>query len=458
MPSVAAVVATYNRPGLLARRALASIAEQTRLPDILMVVDDSDADIRPANRAVVDGFARADVQVIYFENRRTPGASGAWNTALYELWRISPSSFVAVLDDDDMWEPTYLERCEQEALTRNLDMVASGIVFNLSGERDPLLLRSPESLDVNDLLVRNPYIQGSNLFVKLSRLLEAGGFDEGLRSTTDRDICIRLADLGTVRYGKIEDCLVQHYAESDRPRLSTPGSDAKRAGLIAFFRKYRARMTAEQKEAFIHRSIEVFDCDPTIVETTEPTATPSPQPSSPDGHLNLVVGAISSPYVRGVASLMSSLLEKTSGRDDVVLKVVLLENGRQDSASRAELTDAVSGASRQGLDVSVITLERQARDVDAGVFDATPAQISGRKSIALSRTMLQHYLFGLAKPLPSAVPGCWTMTWFSKGSAADPTAPLASSRWTTFRLSKGSSSRAAAWCSARSWATRRCRF
>ena len=73
----------------------------------------------------------------------------------------------------------------------------------------------------------------------------------------------------------------------------------------------------------------------------------------------------------GVASLMNSLLEKTNGRDDVTLKVVLLENGRHDSASRTELTDAVSGASRQGLDVRVITLERQAQDVDAGVFDAT---------------------------------------------------------------------------------------
>ena len=104
-------------------------------------------------------------------------------------------------------------------------MVATGIVFNRSGEQDSVLLRSPESLDVYDLLVRNPHIQGSNLFVRLHKLLEAGGFDEGLRSTTDRDICIRLADLGTVRYGRIEDCLVQHYAESDRPRLSTPGSD-----------------------------------------------------------------------------------------------------------------------------------------------------------------------------------------------------------------------------------------
>ena len=83
--------------------------------------------------------------------------------------------------------------------------------------------------------------------------------------------------------------------------------------------------------------------------------------------------------------------------------MVLLENSRQDSGSRVELTDVVSRASMQGLDVSVIALERQARDIDTGVFDASPGQISGRKSIALSRTMLQHYLFEIAKPLPGAV-------------------------------------------------------
>ena len=263
MSSLAAVVATYNRPGLLASRALGSIANQTRPPNILIVVDDSAAGMRPKNRTVVDEFARESVQVIYLENRRTPGASGAWNTALHEIGRIAPSAFVAILDDDDMWEPDYLERCEKEAQARNLDMVAAGIVYNHSGEQDSVLLRSPEGLNVNDLLVRNPYIQGSNLFVRLSKMLEAGGFDEGLRSTTDRDICIRLADLGTLRYGRIEDCLVQHYAESDRPRLSTPGSEAKCAGLRGFFRKYQGRMTAEQKEAFIHRSLVVFNCDPT---------------------------------------------------------------------------------------------------------------------------------------------------------------------------------------------------
>ena len=166
MSTIAAVVATYNRPGLLASRALTSISNQSRPPDTLIVVDDSDYDIRPLNRRVVDEFESGSIQVIYIENRRTPGASGAWNTALYELRRIAPSSFVAILDDDDMWEPDYVERCENEAVLRDLDMMAAGIVFNRSGGEESLLLRSPDRLDVGELLVRNTHIQGSNLFVE----------------------------------------------------------------------------------------------------------------------------------------------------------------------------------------------------------------------------------------------------------------------------------------------------
>ena len=56
MISLAAVVATYNRTELLANRSLPSIARQTRLPDHLVVVDDSDADVRRANACVVADF------------------------------------------------------------------------------------------------------------------------------------------------------------------------------------------------------------------------------------------------------------------------------------------------------------------------------------------------------------------------------------------------------------------
>ena len=403
MSSIAAVVATHNRPELLAKRALASIAAQTRRPDYLVVVDDSDADTRHANAEVVEGLRIPGTRTLYFSNCRTPGASGAWNTALFNLHGIDPLSYVAILDDDDSWAGTYLERCEETVLERGLDMVSAGLVLHRFHGYTDQLLDPPDSLDVSALLVRNPHIQGSNLFVRLRSLLEAGGFDEAMNSTTDRDMCIRLADLGTVEYAALNEHLVDHFADDDRPRLSTPGSDAKRAGLKYFYRKYRGRMSDKQQAAFIERSRRLFDCDPTGEIVVPVHSMPVSESRIPDSRLALVVGTITSPDTNLVERLLNSLTQKVAGRGGVILRVVLLENGGHDPASRQALRDTVNRAKDHGLDVVVKTLEEQAADVAAGVFDASIEQLSGRKSIALSRTMLQHYLFMEAKPLPGAV-------------------------------------------------------
>ena len=56
MPPIAAVVATRNRPRLLAERSPAFIAAQTWLPDRLLAADDSDPNLHPANREAVARF------------------------------------------------------------------------------------------------------------------------------------------------------------------------------------------------------------------------------------------------------------------------------------------------------------------------------------------------------------------------------------------------------------------
>ena len=391
MSFIAAIVATHNRPQLLANRALESIARQSRSPDYLIVVDDSDPK--------ADG-----TKTVYLENYRTPGAAGAWNTGLSWLQGTEPSSFVAILDDDGAWAPTYLESCERMALEGRLDMVAAGMIYHKSTEHTGRPLTVPNRLDVEDLLVRNPHIQGSNLFVRLRMLLEAGGFDEALASTTDRDICIRLVDLGSVGCGCLDEHLVHHYAEDDRARLSTPGGDAKCAGLRQFYRKYRGRMTEDQRSAFIKRSRDWFDCDPTTTPLSPSPARPSlDDRHSSEGKLELLVGAITSPRVDNVAHLVDGLVNKLGHRNEVVLEVLLLENGLHDPASRDELRELVDRASHRGLDIEAKTLEEQESDVEAGVFHIGSDRLAERRSIALARTMLQHYLFLKAKPRQGAV-------------------------------------------------------
>ena len=404
MTRIAAVVATHNRPQLLAKRALESIAGQSRLPDFLIVVDDSDLDLRPTNKQIVADFRAEGMKTVYLQNYRTPGAAGAWNTALAWLQGAESSAFVAILDDDDAWAPTYLEQCEAAMTEGDLEMVAAGVIYHKSLEHDGWPLSIPERLDIAQLLVRNPHVQGSNLFVRLRKLLEAGGFDEALASTTDRDVCIRLSDLDSVRFGTVRQHLVHHYAEDDRERLSTRGGEAKRAGLRQFYRKYGSRMTDEQRTAFVERSRNAYGCDPRA-------AVPIPSPGAPnisqnevrEGHLELVVGAITSPDVDNLDRLLGNIASKLGCRSDVTLKVLLLENGLREPQCRDELWKVVDRALSRGLDINVKTLEQQDADVEAGVFVLEREQSCERKSIALARTMLQHHLYLEAKPRLGAV-------------------------------------------------------
>jgi hypothetical protein len=94
-------------------------------------------------------------------------------------------------------------------------------------------LTLPDALRAEDFLVGNSGIQGSNLSARLSTLLEAGCFDEALLSCTDRDLCVRFAQIGAV-YAAAKGGAAHHDTLHGGPRLSDPGSPAKIAGLNIF--------------------------------------------------------------------------------------------------------------------------------------------------------------------------------------------------------------------------------
>lgn len=334
---VAVIIATSNRPELLSTRALRSVAGQTRRPDQVVVVDDSAREIRPRNRALVE-TALPGLQVDYLDNARTKGASGSWNTALDLLLRDAEapeSLFIAILDDDDAWAPAYLAECAALADSQALDMVAADLrrIEDFSGT--PLSTRAPAILSADDFLTGNPGIQGSNLFVRLSVLLAAGGFDEALQSSTDRDLCIRLADLGSVRYARLPLALVDHFADAGRDRLSARGSPAKLSGLTAFWNKYVGRMTAGQRRAFSDRAQSLFGW--------------SPQPVPAASKRAVIVGLV----VRaGQHSALRRIVEVLRDCDDagvVGLDIVLLAHGT--------IGDPALGASARSI-----------RDLGAGCF------------------------------------------------------------------------------------------
>lgn len=101
--SVAIIVRTKDRP-LFLTRALENIATQTFTDYEVVVVNDG------GNPDVVDAIVDAgrenlsSVQVLH--RAESTGMEAATNAGI----RASESTFIAVHDDDDLWEPTFLAR------------------------------------------------------------------------------------------------------------------------------------------------------------------------------------------------------------------------------------------------------------------------------------------------------------------------------------------------------------
>ncbi len=392
-PQIAVVIATCDRVGLLRDRALGSVLAQTRPPDRLVVVDDSDERVRADVRAVVGGLRLPGCRIDYVENARSPGASGGWNTAIDFLFGEVPdpaSIFVAVLDDDDAWAPKYLEQCFAAARERQLDMVAADLRRIEGVEGDHLVNAAPERLSASDFLTGNPGIQGSNLFIRLSLLLAAGGFDEALRSTTDRDLCIRLADLGKVRYGRLPAPLVDHHADPNRPRLSTRGSEAKLDGLTAFWRKYVGRMSSHQRRAFSERAFVLFGWQPPSEPIVTGSASTADSPKTA-----LVLGLVA--CNDRPDELLSAIDRLTGCRDDdlVGLDVVLVEHGPP--RGNPSLLDLAAEALRDaGAGCFRFASERLAADAEA-LQPPEPGAVSGSLSGEALLVLLRVYCSRVAQ-------------------------------------------------------------
>ncbi len=369
---LAVIIPTCDRPALLANRSLPSVAAQSRRPDVVIVVDDSPWRTRRVNREIVASWQPRGTRVTYLENWRSPGAAGSWNTGLHHLHRTLPGCWVGLLDDDDAWLPDYLARCVGVGTLDGSDIVVAGLLRRTGAGPDHPHSVPVDGITAADFLAGNPHWQGSNTFARLDALLAAGGFDESFESTNDRDLGLRLLDLPWLRWSFVREHLVAHYAEPGTDRLSVRGSPRKRAGLQAFFAKYRGRMPEPVRAAFIDRADHLFGVDEAALR---PDATPPSLPlAGPRGRVpSLVLGTISSPEIEVTLGFLSAVAGLAARSPGTTIELVVLDNGGPDEGVRGRLLE---GLARLEAEAS-ITCHRLAGAAE-------------RLSIAAARTRLQR--------------------------------------------------------------------
>lgn len=390
----AVVIATTGRRGYLLRRALESVLAQQHPPQRVVVVVDAappNADLEIASLRAA--WPRCEV----LGNRRTSGASGAWNSAIDHLLRAEHEPdqvIVSFLDDDDYWEPGYLGEVHAASTQTSAEVVGATLVRHDKTSPDGRSLLV-DRLAASDFLIGNLGLQPTNLSIRLTTLAQAGCFDEALPSCTDRDLCIRLADLGAP-YQVATNAIAHHDTLHGSARLSDPDNPKKHLGLDLFFAKYRNRMTDAERTAFAERSARLFGWTAQQDQPRPPITAcgrVSPRPTNP---IALVVGVIvdGSKPERAIP-LVENLSQLAQHPAVERLDLVLLQNGSQEGFARVVRT-------AENAALTTWEIDSAAQGTAGRELGLTETELAATKTIAVARTLLQRFVHEVARSRPGA--------------------------------------------------------
>lgn len=188
-PTVTVLMPTYNRPAWLAE-AVRSVVAQQFADWELLVINDGGADVGH----IVEGFG--DPRIAYFEMPENRGKAACLNFGLER----AAGSYVAYLDDDDLWYPNHLATLV-EALDGHPHLGAAysdlyAVVFlkGAGGRRLPLEKRICVCRDYNRMLMFHfNHTLHVSLMHRKGLALRAGGYDENVRVMIDWDITRKLS-------------------------------------------------------------------------------------------------------------------------------------------------------------------------------------------------------------------------------------------------------------------------
>jgi glycosyltransferase involved in cell wall biosynthesis len=185
-PEVSVIIPTRNRWPLLSTHALPSALSQEGVElEVVVVVDAASADDTADLLRALDD---PRVRVVRDETqRRLPGARNVGADVARGTW-------LAFLDDDDLWAPHKLRvQLDSARATAAAWVYAQCIVVD--AEKRPLDVHPfPDPGELSTLLLGGNHVPGggSNVIVRAETFREAGGFDDELRFFEDWDLWLRL--------------------------------------------------------------------------------------------------------------------------------------------------------------------------------------------------------------------------------------------------------------------------
>ncbi len=327
---VIGIITTKNRFEFL-ERAFASAINQSKVLHEIIISSDSD----DSTSIIKERSLAEQNNISYLQNNHAHNCSGVRNAAIMAYIKNNLQSiedfdntYVAFLDDDDIWDEFYVEKC-CEYIGSLPDFIVTGLVYqDGSGDKK---LSIPQIIHTDDFLKGNPHIQGSNMFIKLTMILKCGLFDENLASSVDRDIFVRIMQLKPT-YTIINEHLVYVNVCNDRKRV-TNSIELKRRDLSIFFSKYANIMSEDVKYNFFSRCKKLFgiECDDikkTILSQTKVYIKQSIEREYCVNIINqrLIVGIVITNYELGIRLIRDIIGLKYNN-----IKIVIVKNFKEAS-------------------------------------------------------------------------------------------------------------------------------
>lgn len=264
-PIITIIATSGHRTRVLLQQAIPSVLNQSCLPQTCIVVDDNNSleEYGEIESGLQELQKNTTVELRLVRNSRTHGFSGtgAWNTAIdcareYLEEHHLEDAYITFLDDDDYWHSSHLSHCA-ESMPRKPDAIFCNLTRVYDKNEEPGKLNSNKDLTIPSFLYGNPGVQGSNMCFRLTKIKAIGGFDESLRSCTDRDLMIRFLErFGNSNIIVVNKQTVWHDARS--PFCVTNNTTNKTAGLDTFYRKHLWRFNESILELSLSRAERLF--------------------------------------------------------------------------------------------------------------------------------------------------------------------------------------------------------
>src|SRR5260221_10185634 len=175
-------IPAYNVAGFLAG-AIESLLAQTLVPDQIFVVDDGSRDQSAE-------IASRYPQITLLRHERNLGLAAARNTA----FRAARNELVASLDADCIAGPDWLTRLVTQLDDPHVVGVGGHLTEGVQLSLADRWRRAHMPQEWGDTLLRNPkFLFGCNNLFRRSTVLNAGGYDESMRTNgEDCDLSRRL--------------------------------------------------------------------------------------------------------------------------------------------------------------------------------------------------------------------------------------------------------------------------